>query len=315
MFYELKNPVSADFFKKHNHINIHFPAHIHYCFEFLAASEGTLQIIVDGKSQIIHPGEAAVIFPNQLHSLDSLQDGDYLICLFSPDLVQAYFRKYASRVPETNLMKLNSFYMQRFCRIQEDLERENDITDENTIFEIKGLLYSICGEFDKQTVYRSAGTSCDDLLLREIFQYIEQNYRSDCLLSDLAKTIGYEYENVNPGTVEPTEYFGEKVSGENHFLKGSLLTDGSRSLCRLVRSIIPPSLLHRSQSSVCRVNPSQIVVINIPVNHAPHLCHGHLRRVHPVEFFFLKCRKKTLHSRIVVTSARSAHALDCSVFS
>lgn len=193
MFYELKNPVSADFFKKHNHINIHFPAHIHYCFEFLAASEGTLQIIVDGKSQIIHPGEAAVIFPNQLHSLDSLQDGDYLICLFSPDLVQAYFRKYASQVPETNLMKLNPFYMQRFCRIREDLERENDITDENTVFEIKGLLYSICGEFDKQTVYRDAGTACDDLLLREIFQYVEQNYRSDCLLSDLAKTIGYEY--------------------------------------------------------------------------------------------------------------------------
>ena len=26
-----------------------------------------------------------------------------------------------------------------------------------------------------------------------VFQYIEQNYRSDCLLSDLAKTIGYEY--------------------------------------------------------------------------------------------------------------------------
>ena len=122
-------------------------------------------------------------------------------------------------------------------------------------------------------------------------------------------------ENVNPSTVEPTEYFGEKVSEENHFSKGSLLTDGSRSLCRLVRSIIPPSLLHRSQSSVGRVNPSQIVVINIPVNHTPHLCHGHLRCVHPVEFFFLKCRKKTLHSRIVVTSARSAHALDCSVFS
>ena len=123
------------------------------------------------------------------------------------------------------------------------------------------------------------------------------------------------YENVNPSTVELTEYFGEKVSEENHFSKGSLLTDGSRSLCRLVRSIIPPSLLHRSQSSVGRVNPSQIVVINIPVNHTPHLCHGHLRRVHPVEFFFLQCRKKTLHSRIVVTSARSAHALDCSVFS
>ena len=25
------------------------------------------------------------------------------------------------------------------------------------------------------------------------------------------------FENVNPSTVEPTEYFGEKVSGENHF--------------------------------------------------------------------------------------------------
>ena len=43
-------------------------------------------------------------------------------------------------------------------------------------------------------------------------------------------------ENVNPGTVEPTEYFGEKVSGENHFLKGSLLTDGSRSLYRYSKS-------------------------------------------------------------------------------
>lgn len=32
-------------------------------------------------------------------------------------------------------------------------------------------------------------------------------------------------ENVNPGSVKPTSFFGEKVSGENHFLKGSFLTD------------------------------------------------------------------------------------------
>ena len=29
--------------------------------------------------------------------------------------------------------------------------------------------------------------------------------------------LDIQSENVNPGTVEPTEYFGEKVSGENHF--------------------------------------------------------------------------------------------------
>lgn len=43
------------------------------------------------------------------------------------------------------------------------------------------------------------------------------------------KKIICSIEIVNPGSVEPTKFFfGEKVSGENHFRrKGSFLTDST----------------------------------------------------------------------------------------
>ena len=121
-------------------------------------------------------------------------------------------------------------------------------------------------------------------------------------------------ENVNTGSVEPTSFFGEKVSGEDHFQKGPLPTNRSCSSCDHVRSIIAAPLLHRGQPFICRVDPSQVVVIDVPVYHAPYLGCCHLCRVHFVELLLFQRRKKALHSRVVVAFPGPAHTLYRVVF-
>ena len=60
------------------------------------------------------------------------------------------------------------------------------------MFEIKGLLYSLCGCFDLTATYREANAG-SNMLLYNIFKFIELNYNKNCTLTDLSKNTGYDY--------------------------------------------------------------------------------------------------------------------------
>ena len=86
------------------------------------------------------------------------------------------------------------------------------------------------------------------------------------------------------------------------------------SSCRSGFCKISSALLHGRQPVVGRVDSSQVVVIDVAINHGLHLFHRHFRRVHFVELLFLQRREKALHPRVVVAPASPAHALYRAVF-
>ena len=122
------------------------------------------------------------------------------------------------------------------------------------------------------------------------------------------------YENVKNSTVKPTERFREEGVGREPFSKGVSSDRLKCSSCRNGLGKILSSLFHGRKSSVGRVDPSQVVVLDVSVNHALYLIRRHFCRVHLVQLLLLQCSEKALHSRVVVTSARAAHALYRSVF-
>ena len=124
----------------------------------------------------------------------------------------------------------------------------------------------------------------------------------------------YEYENVKNSTVKPTERFREEGVGREPFSKGVSSDRLKCSSCRNGFGKISPALFHGRKSSVGRVDPSQVVVLDVSVNHALYLIRRHFCRIHLVQLLLLQCSEKALHSRVVVTSARAAYALYRSVF-
>ena len=181
MFYEAHNSLTQKLWKPQIDTNLTFPSHLHSNFEFITIMEGTMQITVDKNKYTLNVGDAMLIFPNQVHSLDTESHSQSFLCIFSPQLVQAYSKVFLTKLPQTNMFRPDGFYTQRLIELSEfDFD----------YLKLKGILYSICGEFNARAKYRETDAA-DNNLLHKIFHFVDTNYNKNCSLCDLALHTSY----------------------------------------------------------------------------------------------------------------------------
>ena len=182
MFYQSQHSFDADGVKFESNIDFNFPAHLHNSFEFITVTEGEMLMTVEKTAYSLKAGDCLLVFPNQVHELVTPRHSSHFLCIFSPKLVQAYSTFSMDRLPVSNLFKLEDFYVRKI------IEKSNDFS----LIQIKGLLYSICGEFDRAAEYRARGESKDELLAK-IFGFVESNYNKKCSLTELSEYTSYHY--------------------------------------------------------------------------------------------------------------------------
>lgn len=185
MFYEFNHLGSPDYLKIEKNVNFSFPAHLHQCFEVVVIRSGEMTIKVDQKTFTLREKEALLIFPNQIHALESTES-EHILCIFSPRLVQAYATKVVDKLPQNNKFQPDEYLVNALAR----LETTSSSADK------KGVLYSLCGQFDKTATYDRKQIESENLLYK-IFSFVETNFSNDCSLADLSKKIGYDYSYLS----------------------------------------------------------------------------------------------------------------------
>ena len=155
MFYEFKHLDSPDYLKIEKGTNFSFPAHLHQCFEVVVIHSGEMTIKVDQKSFTLREKEALLIFPNQIHALESTES-EHILCIFSPRLVQAYAAKVSDKLPQNNKFQPDQYLVNALA----GLENTSSSTDK------KGVLYSLCGQFDKTATYDKKQFENENLLYK-----------------------------------------------------------------------------------------------------------------------------------------------------
>jgi len=181
MFYEYQHSLNPDLLKLQPGECYAFPLHLHGSFELVAVFRGQMRMTVDKTEYTLQAGDALLIFPNQLHSILPGGNEQHMICIFSPTLIQGYAKLHAGSLPESSLFRPDPFYLEKLRTLQ----GQSHIA-------AKGLLYSLCGEFDRQGEFIPA-TKGSDALLRDIFLFVEENFHADCSLSRLSQTTSYHY--------------------------------------------------------------------------------------------------------------------------
>jgi len=181
MFYEYKHFELAENVKVSCGRNLNFPSHMHQSFEIMAVLSGKMEVTVDDRQHILNEGEATLIFPNQIHSMES-RECNHMVCIFSPELVMAFAGKVSGMVPDNNF----------FVPDQYLLDGLKQMTDTSSLMEKKGLLYLLCDAFDKKAVYKERNDE-DKSLLYKIVVFVEKNYNQDCSLKRLSQETGYSY--------------------------------------------------------------------------------------------------------------------------
>ena len=185
MFYEFNHLGSPDYLKINKGANLNFQSHLHQCFEIIIILSGNMQITVDSKQFNLEKGEALLIFPNQIHELKTAKS-EHVICIFSPKLVQAYAIKLNDKIPINNKFAPNKYLIKTL----ENLKATSSLVEK------KGILYSLCGQFDKTAQYTEKGTDSKKLLYK-IFLFVENEFSRECSLTKLAEMIGYDYSYLS----------------------------------------------------------------------------------------------------------------------
>ena len=68
--------------------NFSFPAHLHHSYEFLTVQAGTLTCTLETDTFEIHPGEALLVLPDQIHSYHTNGASQSVLWIFSDDWVR-----------------------------------------------------------------------------------------------------------------------------------------------------------------------------------------------------------------------------------
>ena len=165
--------------------NFNFQPHLHQCFELIILLSGKMKVTVDKNSFNIKKNDAILIFPNQIHSLESTES-EHILCIFSPDLVQAFSSKVENKIPINNVFSTDDYLINALINLK---------TNASTTLK-KGLLYTFCGQFEKEAQYCPKTSDTRDFL-QKTFMYVEKNFSEKCSLDELAKSIGYDYSYIS----------------------------------------------------------------------------------------------------------------------
>ncbi len=182
MVYEKQHSLNSNVIKVECGENLEFMAHFHDNFELISVIDGEMLITVGKTEYLVKEKESVLVFPNQVHSIKTPKQSKHLLCIFSPKLVSAYGKIYDVKIPKSNKFKLSEFYISKLLSCNEN---------QSAIF-IKGVLYLLCAEFDEQADYVAIQKNREDILFL-IFSFVEQNYKKECSLYELAKTTSYNY--------------------------------------------------------------------------------------------------------------------------
>ncbi len=186
MFYELTHSLNPNDLQFSEGNRLSFPSHLHGSFEFIMITDGESRITVDKKSYVVRAGEGILVFPNQVHSMETHDFNAFFCWIFSSGYVKAFSEFAYQNLPVSNL----------FTPPGDLVEALRTLRRGDRSVHIKSTLYRLVDCFDQTAEYQCRGKS-DETVLAKIFDYVRNHYNSECSLQLLSSSLNYHYSYLS----------------------------------------------------------------------------------------------------------------------
>lgn len=187
MFYESKHSVvSGELTVYFVNRDFRFPMHLHKAFELIAVTEGEMTVFVDKQSYTVQAGEAVLVFPHQVHSMETISHSKNFCIIFAPEHIKAFVPFCLNHTPKCSIFTPSAELWQKLKQLKKA---------ENTLH-IKSVLYSLAYEFDQKAEYLPRCPEKETLLYR-IFDFVHNNYTGKCDLHALSDSLSYQYHYLS----------------------------------------------------------------------------------------------------------------------
>lgn len=156
--------------------------HIHQYAEIIVMLEGRMRITVDGNTEYLEAGDAAVILPFQRHGMSSKEVNKLAMYLFSPSVVSDILMAYDGKVGEGAKFKPTEATVKVFS---EHICEKEDLPH----YRVKAFLYMILSDYLDQIPLKESlgGTN----VVSKVLTYMYEHYTEQISLEDVAAAIGY----------------------------------------------------------------------------------------------------------------------------
>ncbi len=184
VFHQPHNSMGNHTYNVYIYEGVDYGLHFHKNHEVIYIIEGEASCTVNGRTKILRKGDFAFCLSNEIHAIKA-EHGLIWIGVFSEDFIHEFKKHRSGRVGSDFSFRCAEGVM---TYLRENLIKEA-LSD---VFLIKSCLYALCSEYLRQITLQSSNDKHTALMGR-IVEYIEENYRRDISLSQLAEALGYEY--------------------------------------------------------------------------------------------------------------------------
>ena len=185
IFHQTDNSVGNYSYNIYLYDSLYYSYHFHKNIELTYVYSGRALYSVSGVTQILEPGDFALCLSNQIHSVQSLEPSKIWIGVFSEDFVREFKNQLGDRVGA-------QFHFRCQPTVLEFLKANLLIKEPSDLLMLKAGLYAVCSEYLRQVELVPNPTGAG-LMMGEIVQYVDANFKSPITLRDLSEHLGYEY--------------------------------------------------------------------------------------------------------------------------
>lgn len=182
-FYQRENSIQPGRYDCRRYSNYSFATHLHRHPEMILALSGEAVVSVGTRCEVLHPGEAALILPHELHAFSNQASSELIVTVFSADYVPDAFALLNG--------KRGLFSVFRPSQGAFDYARSIFECENASLLARKSALYALCAAFAEQVPLIS-GYETDEAVARVLAEMSEHACDERLTLSAIAEKLGYE---------------------------------------------------------------------------------------------------------------------------
>lgn len=183
MLYQKENSGQSGHHDIRRYCDIEYLPHIHADLEMIWLLSGRVEVRVGGQIEEMVPGDTALIWPNQVHAYHTLDSGEAVVHVFSPDTVEPFLHEVGERIGERAVFRCPD-WVRDFCL-------SCCSSESATLLLLHACLASACDAYLRQVPLVKQQRQSDHLFV-QILDYVDRHFREDITLSSIAAALGYE---------------------------------------------------------------------------------------------------------------------------
>ena len=164
-----------------------YRSHLHFQIELALIFDGHTRITVDTAEYDVHGGDAFVVFPNQVHTFETVRRENYILLKINPELIPELMPQFTSSVPKKSIIQgaANDKELRSLIEAISEAYRSDEPFKEPLL---RGYLLVFFSRL-LQRLELTDVQSGDYHVVGSIMNYCNENYQKPLSLTTLARDL------------------------------------------------------------------------------------------------------------------------------